>query len=131
MKATRRTVAIIGLIPFMLIFIKFVDSSLNILLISLLYILFTLNNVNMAEEKIITLNLRKQVLRTPLWKRSNATVKILREVLEKKTKIKKIKIDKNINEKIWSRSARNPETKLRIKVTKIDEESGKAELVEK
>ncbi len=85
----------------------------------------------MAEEKIITLNLRKQVLRTPLWKRSNATVKILREVLEKKTKIKNIKIDKNINEKIWSRSARNPETKLRIKVTKIDEENGKAELIEK
>ena len=85
----------------------------------------------MAEEKIITLNLRKQVVRTPLWKRSNATVKILREVLEKKTKIKKIKIGKNINEKIWSRGIKNPETSLRIKVTKIDEENGKAELIEK
>ena len=97
----------------------------------MVYILFLLNNVNMAEERIITLNLRKQILRTPLWKRSNAAVKILREVLEKKTKIKKIKINQDINEKIWSRSARNPEMKFRIKVTKIDEETGRAELIEK
>jgi len=85
----------------------------------------------MAEEKIITLNLRKQVVKAPPWKRSNAAIKILRETLEKKTKIKKIKIEKNVNEKIWSRSIRNPQTKLRIKVTKIDEETGKAELIEK
>lgn len=85
----------------------------------------------MAEEKIITLNLRKQLARIPTWKRSSGAVKILREILKKKTKMREIKIGNNINEKIWSRGIRNSQTKLRIKVTKIDEETGKAELVEK
>jgi ribosomal protein L31E len=85
----------------------------------------------MAEEKIITLNLRKQVVKIPEWERSSKAVKILRDALQKKTKIKKIKIEKSVNEKIWSRSIKNPVTSLRIKVTKIDDESGKAELIEK
>jgi ribosomal protein L31E len=85
----------------------------------------------MAEEKIITLNLRKQVVKIPAWERSSKAVKILRDALQKKTKIKKIKIEKSVNEKIWSRSIKNPVTSLRIKVTKIDDESGKAELIEK
>lgn len=85
----------------------------------------------MAEEKIITINLRKQVLKTPEWERSKKAARFLREALQKKTKIKKIKIEKSINEKIWSGSAKNPVTSLRIKVTKVDEDNGKAELIEK
>jgi len=83
----------------------------------------------MAEEKIITINLRKQVVKAPEWERSRKAVRILREAIQKKTKIKKIAIGKDINEKIWSRGIKSPATMLRIKITKIDEENGKAELV--
>lgn len=84
----------------------------------------------MAEEKVITLNLRKKLVEAKKWRRSNALVRILRDSLKRHTK-KNIKIDKRLNEKIWSRSIENPQTKFRIKITKIDEKTVKAELLEK
>ncbi len=82
----------------------------------------------MAEEKIMVINLRKKVLERPRWERSKSTLTILKDVLKKQTKTEKIKIDKNLNEKIWSRS--KPLTKLRIKIIKSDDGSVKVELVE-
>lgn len=82
----------------------------------------------MAEEKIMVINLRKKVLERPRWKRSKSTLNILKDILKKQTKTDKLKIDKNLNEKIWSRS--KPLTKLRLKIIKSDDGSVKVELVE-
>ena len=46
----------------------------------------------MAEEKIITINLRKEIKKTPKWKRSKSALKILRERIEKIAKTE-VKID--------------------------------------
>jgi large subunit ribosomal protein L31e len=85
----------------------------------------------MAEEKIITVNLRKELKKVPRWKRAKKAVKILKEILKKQTKTENLKIDKALNEKIWSRSSKNPPTKLRIKIVKVDDKTSKAELIEK
>lgn len=85
----------------------------------------------MAEEKVITLNLRKKMVETPKWRRSNAVVRILKDSLKRHVKKEKIKIDKSLNEKIWSKSITKPHAKFRIKITKIDEKTVKAELLEK
>lgn len=80
-------------------------------------------------EKIVTINLRKRLIKTPRWKRAKQAAKILRGTLERRTK-GEIKLDKTINEKIWSRGIENPPSKLRIKITKVDEKTFKAELLE-
>jgi large subunit ribosomal protein L31e len=84
----------------------------------------------MVEEKIITLNLRKKIIGKARWKRSRSTLNVLKEILKKQTKSDKIKIDKKLNEKIWSRSSEKPSTKLKIKLTKLDDGSVKVELIE-
>jgi large subunit ribosomal protein L31e len=81
----------------------------------------------MADEKIVTVNLRREVLKAPRWSRSKRAVKVLKEFLEKQVEAEKIDIDKSISEKIWKE---NP-SKLRIKLVKVDEKSFKAELMEK
>jgi len=82
----------------------------------------------MAEEKIATVNLRKELTRTPKWKRSKLALKILREKLKKITKTE-VKIDSSLNKRIWSKGMENPTTKLRIKIVKIDEKTSRAELI--
>jgi len=82
----------------------------------------------MAEQKIVTINLRKKLVKVPRWKRAKQATKILREILEKQTK-GKVKFSKTINEKIWSKGIENPPSKVRIKIVKIDEKNFKAELV--
>lgn len=81
----------------------------------------------MAEEKIITINLRKELMNKARWKRKKLAVKILREILEKRLK-KKVKIDKSLNEKIFG-SEKKFKTKLRVKLEKINEEIFEAKLV--
>lgn len=80
----------------------------------------------MAEEKIIILNLRKKSLETARWMRNEKSVRILRKILAKQTKGKKLKIGKELNEKIWE----NPKlpSKIRVKITKLDDKTFEANL---
>jgi large subunit ribosomal protein L31e len=84
----------------------------------------------MADEKIITINLRKHTKEFPYWERSRAASRILRELLQRHSK-KKIKIGTSLNEKVWQRSIQHPATRMKIKITSIDDKTAKAELVEK
>ena len=72
----------------------------------------------MAEEKIIIVNLRKELSGSPQWERSRRAVKILKRLILKKTKSQEIKIDSKINEKIWKRGIRHPKVKLKLRVSK-------------
>lgn len=125
-KATSRIAAIIALIPF----IKY-----NLFFGAYKYLgfinTFFLNIMNMAEEKIITINLRKEIVKTPRWKRSKRAIKVLREVLGKNFKTENLKIDKKLNEKIWEKTGTNIPAKIRIKIVKVDDKTSKAELMEK
>ena len=82
----------------------------------------------MAEEKIITINLRRKIVKVPRWRRSRDGIKILRKILERRVK-GKVSIDKKLNEEFWKRSSQKPPTKLRIKVSKVEEGKFKAELL--
>ncbi len=84
----------------------------------------------MADEKIITINMRKHVKESPYWERSRAASHILRDLLQRHSK-KKIKIGASLNEKLWERSIQHPAMKMKIKITSIDDKTAKAELVEK
>ena len=56
----------------------------------------------MAEEKILTLNLRKSVVKYPKWMRSQKISSVLRQKVGKQMKTKKVKIDNELNAKIWA-----------------------------
>jgi len=82
----------------------------------------------MAEEKILTINLRKNLIKSRKWEKAKDYLKVLRELLRRKFKTDKIKIDGKLNEKIWERSIENPPSKLKIRVIKSDDGTIKAEL---
>ncbi len=75
----------------------------------------------MAEEKLVKLNLRKELKKVPVWKRQSAFAKIIRE----KFKDDNLKISQGLNEKFWSE--KNP--KIRVKIVK-DEKTTRVEFVE-
>ncbi len=80
------------------------------------------------EEKIVTINIRKDLVKVPRWKRSKAALRILKEKTKKILKTEKIKIDSSLNQKIWS-SSKKPLTKFRLKIVKIDDKTSKVELM--
>ncbi|MBI2547415.1 MAG: hypothetical protein HYW23_03135 [Candidatus Aenigmarchaeota archaeon] len=75
----------------------------------------------MPEEKIVTINLRREFKKTPVWRRQMVFCKLVKKEL----KDEKIKISQKMNEKIWA--IKTP--KIRVKVIK-DDKSTRAELVE-
>ena len=85
----------------------------------------------MAEEKIITINLRKGLKTYPRWKRAKKATGNLRAIIMKHAKVEKVRIDGKVNEAIWRKSIERPLHKIRLKITKTDSKTAKVELLEK
>jgi len=89
----------------------------------------------MKKEKIATgekiereyiIPLREKVRVVPRYKKTNKAIKTIKEFLVKHMKIrdrdlKKIKLDKFVNERIWNRGIRKPPIKIKVKAIKEDE----------
>ena len=75
----------------------------------------------MAEEKFVTINLRKIIVKKQKWRRSEVAVFALRKLLERHLKTNKIKLSQNLNNLIWKRGSKRPKTKLRVKAIKEGE----------
>ena len=82
----------------------------------------------MAEEKVVTLNLRKEIVKKPRWKRAKIMVKRLKEKIKRIAKSEKVKMDRRISQIIWKNS-KFPTYKIKIRIKK-EGEKYKAELVE-
>lgn len=82
------------------------------------------------KERIITVNLRKELLGKPDWRRSKDFVRIFKSLLKRQTKAEKIKMDKDLNERIWKKGIRKPPTRMRIKLVQLDDKTVQVELVE-
>ena len=72
-------------------------------------------------EKVLTLNLRKYVLRVSRFKRAKKAVKTLRELVMRHSKSKVVKISVRLNQYIWSRGIRKPPTKVRVKISRKED----------
>ncbi len=84
----------------------------------------------MAEEKILTINIRKDALKTPKSRRGQDAASILRRKLSKFSKGKRVVIGQRINAALWGRGVKYPALKMRVKVTKNDDGSIFAEMAE-
>lgn len=76
----------------------------------------------MPEEKIYVVPLRK-TKRAPRQKRAARAVKLLREFIERHTKSKEIKLNQNLNQKLWERGMKHPPSRIRVRVVKQDDGS--------
>lgn len=76
----------------------------------------------MAEEKFLTLNIRKLLIKGENWRRSEAAIFLIKKLLKRHLKTEKIKISPKLNQLIWSRGIKRPVTKIRIKAVKEGEE---------
>ena len=79
-------------------------------------------NTNKIEREYI-IPLRRQVEKVPRYEKANKAIKTIKEFLVKHMKIrdrdlKKVKIDKYLNEEIWFRGIRKPHQKIKVRVIK-------------
>lgn len=74
-------------------------------------------------EREYIINLRRSVDKVPIYKRTPKAIKSIKEFLARHMKIydrdlKKIKIDKYLNEFLWARGIKNPQTRIKVKAVK-------------
>ena len=77
-------------------------------------------------EREYTIPLRRKYQIVPRYKRTNKAIKAVKEFLVRHMKIrdrdlKKIKIDKYLNQVIWSRGIKKPPTKIKVRAIKEPE----------
>lgn len=82
------------------------------------------------EEKIelereYVIPIRKRILKVPRYKRAKRAIKTIKEFLAKHMKvenrdIRKVKIDRYLNEEVWFKGIKKPITKIKVKAKKIN-----------
>ena len=77
---------------------------------------------NKIEREYI-INIRREVGKAPIYKRAKKAIRAVKEFLVRHMKVRdrdlnKIKIDRYLNEYLWARGIRNPQTRIKVKVTK-------------
>ncbi|MBU5678554.1 MAG: 50S ribosomal protein L31e [Candidatus Aenigmarchaeota archaeon] len=73
------------------------------------------------EVGIFVIPLRKAFRKTRN-KRAKYAINLIKDFLERRLKSKNIKIGKHLNEKIWERGIEKPPRRVKVKVSKVDEE---------
>ena len=58
---------------------------------------------------------------SPLGKRVQTSVSLIRKAVEKKFDVTEVKIDPDLNSRLWARSRSKPPRHVRIKVSIVDE----------
>jgi large subunit ribosomal protein L31e len=86
-------------------------------------------DVDINEERMYVVPLRK-VKEASRTQRAAKATRVLKEFVVKHSKCENIKIDKELNEKLWERGIESSPSKIKIKVVKGEEgEEEKREVV--
>ena len=78
-------------------------------------------------ERSYTIPLRREIMKSPQYRRAKKAVTAVKEFLQKHMKAQEVKIGPQLNLKIWERGIKNPPTKIRIHAVK-EENVVRAEL---
>ena len=72
------------------------------------------------EERIYTVPLAKEFMKTKNWKRTKKAVKALRQfaVRHMKPEADMVFISQDVNERLWENGIKNPPRKIRVRMTK-------------
>lgn len=72
-----------------------------------------------VEQKILSFNIRKYILKAPKTGRAKKAAKVLKYLLKKHLKAD-VKLSDKLNKYIWSRGIKNPPVKYKLKAIKKD-----------
>ncbi|MBS3142558.1 60S ribosomal protein L31 [Candidatus Woesearchaeota archaeon] len=81
-------------------------------------------------ERVYIVPLRKGYMKAPMYKRAKRAVNTLKIFLLKHMKGTVIKLEKELNEKIWERGMKNPPHKIKVVAKKDDKGIVTAQLAE-
>jgi len=76
----------------------------------------------MPEERIYVIPLR-EVREKARYRRAAKAMELIRSFLERHMKTDRVKIDESLNRKIWSRGAKKPPSKVRVRAVKKEDGS--------
>ncbi len=83
----------------------------------------------MAEQKIMTVHLRKAIEGVPRYKKASAAVKFLSKFVKKQLKAKEVKIAIPLNEELFKNGMQNPPVKIRVVCIKDDKNTVKVDVI--
>lgn len=69
-----------------------------------------------GTDKIYTIPLRRDVIKSPRVKRANRAVSVIREYLSKNFHTDNVKISQMINDVLWERGIHHPPGKIKVRV---------------
>jgi large subunit ribosomal protein L31e len=72
----------------------------------------------MMEERIYTIPLRDVINKSVRTKRAPRAIKKIKQFLKRHMKAEIVKIDNELNEKIWERGIQKPPARVRVKAVK-------------
>ncbi len=78
----------------------------------------TILEVLMMEERIYTIPLRDVINKSVRTKRAPRAIKKIKQFLKRHMKAEIVKIDNELNEKIWERGIQKPPARVRVKAVK-------------
>ena len=79
-------------------------------------------------ERTLTINVRKQVMMVPAYRRAKKAVTVVREFLQQHMKSDNVKLGKYLNLKIWEHGIKNPIQRVTVVAKKDDKGIVTAEL---
>jgi len=77
------------------------------------------------EERIYTINLRKNISKAAKWEKSKKSVYVVKNFLKRHMKGDVVKIGKSITEEIWKDGSQNPPKSIRIHTILTEDEDEK------
>jgi large subunit ribosomal protein L31e len=91
------------------------------------------NKIILEREYVVPL--RRGTMKTVYYKRASKAIKVLKQFIAKHMKVedrdlRKVKLDRYVNEEIWMRGIRKPLNKLKIKAKKYENGLVSVELVD-
>jgi len=72
----------------------------------------------MMEERIYTIPLRDVINKSVRNKRAPRAIKKIKQFLKRHMKAEIVKIDNELNEKVWARGIQKPPARVRVKAVK-------------
>jgi large subunit ribosomal protein L31e len=79
-----------------------------------------MTTIEETTTRVYTINLGKAWI-TPVHKRTDRVVNMIREFAQKHMKSNEIKLDQDLNRQLWSRGKTNPPRKVRVKMVKEED----------
>ena len=79
-------------------------------------------------ERTLTINVRKQVIKVPAYRRAKKAVTAVREFLQQHMKSDNVKLGKYLNLKLWEHGIKNPTMRVTVVAKKDDKGMVTAEL---